>query len=239
MAVADTHALAPTSMDVLATSLSEVAALARAAAETVRPSPLLQTGHDRPVVLVHGFLATPAVMHPLARRLASEGLGDLALVAYPSVGLGLEDIVDRIATAALPLARAHGQVDIVGHSLGAVASRAWIKLYGGSEHVRRFVSLGGPHAGTSLHRLVPPPLGQALKPGGDWVRRIGHGPEPVPTVVVRARLDHQVFPPTRARIPGVHEVVLRGQGHNGLLYAKAAHDVVVEALTADAPLAPF
>lgn len=185
----------------------------------------------RPIVLVHGYLGHPAMFRPLVRLMRRAGLGPARCVGYPSTRCTLDEIVLRIAAVVQPLAE-EGPVDLVGHSLGAVASRAYLRCFGGAEHVRRFVSLGGPHAGTALYRLTPPNLWDVLDPDGPWVHRLTGGPEPVPTTVVRSRYDHHVVPPVRASLPGATEVVLSGQGHNGLLWSATAHEAVIAALTA-------
>jgi len=190
-----------------------------------------------PVVLVHGFLGHPDMLRPLARRLIREGFPRVERPRYFSTRLPLEAIVEQVAETVRSLG--DGPVDLVGHSLGAVACRTWLKCFGGAEHVRRFVALGGPHAGTSFYRFVPPWLRPAMDPRGPWVRRLAEGLEPVPTLVVRARYDHQVFPPIRGAIAGAHEVVLHGIGHNGLLWSRAAQDAVVAFLLADEPEDPI
>lgn len=185
----------------------------------------------RPVVLVHGFLGHPECLRNIARRLLRAGAPAVVRVGYPSTRRTLEEIAEAVAEVARPLA-AEGPIDLVGHSLGAVACRAWLKTGDGARHVRRFVSLGGPHAGTLWWRATPPWLHEALRPDGAWVQRLAAGPEPVPTTVIRARYDQQVFPPQRASIPGVREVVLTGLGHNGLLWSREAQEAVVAALSA-------
>ena len=184
----------------------------------------------RPLVLVHGYLGHPDMFRPLVRRLYEHGWKDVARVGYPSTRLSLPQIVERIDAVARPLARVHGEIDVVAHSLGACSTRAWLREFGGADLVRRFVSLGGPHAGTSFFRLAPPTLWPVLDPDGYWVKRLRGGPEPVDTVVVRARYDQQVFPPERASLPGVREVVLQGHGHNSLLWSRSAHEAVLNAL---------
>ncbi|MEZ4316616.1 MAG: hypothetical protein R3F61_03910 [Myxococcota bacterium] len=184
----------------------------------------------RPVVLVHGYLGHPDMFRPLIRRLYQEGWKTVARVGYPSTRLRLPQIVERIDAVARPLYEAHGPIDVVAHSLGAFSTRAWLKEFGGADVVRRFVSLGGPHAGTSFFRLAPPNLWPVLDPHGYWVERLSGGPEPVDTIVVRARYDQQVFPPERAALPGVREVVLQGHGHNSLLWSRSAHQAVLDAL---------
>jgi triacylglycerol lipase len=184
-----------------------------------------------PVLLVHGFLGHPDMLRPLARRLLTEGWTQVVRVGYPSVTGSVDDAAHAIARAIerLPDDR---PVDLVGHSLGAVACRAYLKVFAGPVRVRRFVSLGGPHAGTSLYRVVPPQLRTCMDPRGPWVARLAQGPEPVPTTVIRARYDQQVLPPIRAALPGAHEILLDGLGHNALLWSPRAHDAVVAALTA-------
>lgn len=192
--------------------------------------PPVPAGAEAAVVLVHGYLGHPDMFRPLVRRLYEAGVGPVVCVRYPSTRLDLEAITERIGAAVQPLA-ARGPVDLVGHSLGAVACRAWLKLYGGDRLVRRFVSLGGPHAGTALYLFTPPRVRSALDPTGPWVRRLAQGPEPVPTTVIRSRYDQQVLPPVAASLPGIHEIVLDHCGHNGLLWDGRAHDAVVSVLT--------
>ena len=140
----------------------------------------------------------------------------------------MDDIVDRISDAVKAAGR---PVDLVGHSLGAVACREFLHHRDGDRWVRRFVSLGGPHAGTALYRFVPGPLRRVLDPRGAFVKGLGSDVEPVPTTVIRARWDHQVLPPVHAHLKGAKEVVLDGVGHNGLLWSRAAHDAVIQALS--------
>lgn len=200
----------------------------------LHPMPAPPESDRPPVVLVHGFLGHPDVFRPLQRRLYGAGFGRVARVGYPSTRFTLDQIAERIDQVVAPLA-ASGPVDLVGHSLGAVASRAYLKAFGGARHVRRFVSLGGPHAGTALYRFAPRRLWEVLDPDGRWVRRLAEGDEPVPTVVIRSRYDHQVLPPVRASLRGVREIVLTGHGHNGLLWSATAHQAVIDVLSAPEP----
>ena len=219
--------------------------LAREAVATIRtglapllgrltPLPAASGDGDRlPVVLVHGFMGHPEQFRPLLRKLLKAGYPHIGRVAYPSTTASFEYIVGQIDEA-VRAAAGSGQVYLIGHSLGAVACRAYTKLYGGHHLVRRFVAIGGPHAGTSLYRFTPPNIRGVLNPRGAWVERLSVGPEKVPTIVIRARYDHQVFPPRRAQLPGIREIVLGGHGHNGLLWAREAHNAVLRGLRGSA-----
>ncbi|MBT3217706.1 MAG: alpha/beta fold hydrolase [Proteobacteria bacterium] len=195
------------------------------------PSPSTVGGRP-PVVLLHGFMGHRESFRPLARRMLKSGWTRVERVGYPSTTCHFDEIIERLDRTVKACAKEE-KVDLIGHSLGAVACRAYTKLYGGDELVRRFISLGGPHAGTSLYRVTPPNVRHILDPNGEWVKRMSEGPEKVPTIVIRARYDHQVFPPQRASLPGVDEVVLSGYGHNGLLWATESHDAILAALQGD------
>jgi pimeloyl-ACP methyl ester carboxylesterase len=195
----------------------------------LRPLPEPRPSDRTPVVMVHGYLGHPNVFRSLSRRMIHQGWGRIERIHYPSTQLGLGEIARVIDDAVAPLAE-DGPVDLVGHSLGAVACRAYLKVFGGDRYVRRFVSLGGPHAGTVMYRLAPVKLWSILDPDGGWVRRLNEGAEPVPTTIVRARYDHQVMPPVHIALDGATELVLDGYGHNGLLWAPEAQEAVTSAL---------
>lgn len=181
------------------------------------------------MVLTHGYLGHPFLLRPLAQRLLDEGFPDVQIVGYPSTRLGIRAIANRIAAAVEQLGG--GQpVHLIGHSLGALACRYYLKRLDGAEQVHQFVSLGGPHAGTSWYWVCPPRLQRVLDPEGEFLRELANGPEHVDTTVIRARYDHQVFPPERATLAGAQEVLIHGHGHNGLLWAPEAHEAVVDAL---------
>ena len=212
---------------------AEVGSVLRAGWHTLARPALPETvvaPHLPATLLVHGFLARGATLGPLTRALVDGGVPEIVVVDYPSTRVRFEDIVDRIAVAGSSLARRRGPIGVVGHSLGAVAARTWIKRYGGALHVARFVSIAGPHHGTALHRLLAPSLRGVLDPHGAVVRAANEGPEPVPTTVIRARHDLQVVPPESAALPGVPERVFDDLGHNALLTSPDAHAAVLAAL---------
>lgn len=184
----------------------------------------------RPVILVHGFLGHPEILRPIAVHLLTHGWPRVERVQYSSFGTRFEQILDQIDAIASTM---DGRIDLVGHSLGAVACRAWIQTRGGAARCERFVALAAPFGGTSLFRMVPGPLRRALDPRGEWVTRLATLDNDVQTTVIRARYDTSVLPSGRTKLAGddVREVLLDGLGHNGMLWSPRVAVAVAKALS--------
>lgn len=198
-----------------------------------RPSPPSALPHPgrRPVLLVHGYLGHPGQLYPLGRDLLTHGWGVVDYVRYRSLFWSFERIVGEVAKAARRLHEEHGPIDLVGHSLGAIVCLAWIQLGDGDKYVHRLVSIAGPHRGTLLHPFVPSPIRDALNPDGPWLPRLDPHRASVSTTVIRAHLDHQVVPPSRARLTDATEITLPHAGHNSLLWSPQTHQAVRAALS--------
>ncbi len=129
--------------------------------------------HPRPVVLVHGTWADMATTwKTLSPALKEQGYCVFALnygTSDPRTGQNLLDLVggNSIERSAATLggfvsrvksATGAGQVDIVGHSQGALVSRQYLKFNGGANdadpthnQVRTLVSLAGTNHGTTFN----------------------------------------------------------------------------------------
>gem|GEM_PF-6538531 len=198
-------------MSLLRSVLSEQAAYGRAALAPLAAWP--EGGQGTPVVMVPGLGAHPKLLAPLATVLARGGSGPLSVVRYASFTGSFQALVAAVATAV----HAHDQpVDLVGHSLGGLAARVFVKS-GGAARVRRLVSLCAPQHGTRLWIVAPPGLRAALRPGGALQKSLAAGKEPVPTLSVASLHDHQVRPPASAAIPGARHVDVV-VGHTAAVY---------------------
>ncbi len=183
----------------------------RLAAEAVTPVPQEPVG---PVLLVPGYGGGQGGLRSLADSLTARGR-DVAIVDVPGDGTGdlaetaaaLGDAVD----AALERSGATS-VDLVGYSAGGVVARLWAGDDDHAGQVRRVVTLGSPHHGTTLADLagdVAPsqcPTGcTQLGTASDLLSRLNAGdetPEGPTWVSIWTEQDETVTPPDSARLDG-------------------------------------
>lgn len=224
--------------------------VSRADAPTGAPVSQEQPG---PVLLVPGYGGSTASLQQLAGRLTAEGR-DAAVVELPGDGTGdLAAAADALGAAAdAALARTGADsVDVVGYSAGGVVARVWV-ADGGAGSVRRVVTLGSPHHGTSLADLagdVAPDqcaIGcRQLGTHSDVLARLNAGDEtpPGPTwISIWTTLDRTVTPPDSARLEGALNLTVQSVcaasrvGHGELTRDPVVLEMVVALLLPGDPV---
>jgi triacylglycerol lipase len=161
-----------------------------------------------PVLLVHGIWNSGAQMAAIQRRLRGAGRRAESIDLTPADGSApILLLAEQVARAAGELAAASGadRIDLVGFSMGALVSRAYVQRLGGRARVRRFVSISGPHGGTVTARLSPAAGGRDMRPGSALLRDLASDRDPWGPVEVHALFtpyDLMVFPADTARLAG-------------------------------------
>lgn len=202
-----------------------------------------------PVLLVPGYGGGTAVLQPLADRLTAAGR-DATVVSLPDGGTGdLTASATALATAATSALERTGaeSVDVVGYSAGGVVARLWVAA-GAADVVRRVVTLGAPHHGTTLADLagaVAPrqcPVGcRQLATGSPVLAELNAGdetPDGVSWVSIWTTQDGTVTPAESARLDGalnlpVQSVCADAQiGHGALPTDPVVQEIVLIQLAA-------
>ncbi len=101
------------------------------------------------------------------------------------------------------------KIDLVGFSMGALASRFYLQRCGGIAHVRRFISISGPHAGTWTAYALPFEGVRQMRPGSPLLRDLDADPAPFGEVEVHCIytwLDLMIVPSTSSILRGAHSV---------------------------------
>jgi triacylglycerol lipase len=192
-------------------------------------SPLSPDGTaQRPILLVHGFGDTPGAMFTLLRRaLRRWGLGPVQTMSYspltPDVPTAAQHLARRVEQIRAETGQEH--LHIIGHSLGGLIARYYVQRLGGQAHVDILITVGTPHGGTAVARLLPHfpfPLLSQLRPGSALLAELA-APAPgcrTRFVAFYSDLDELIIPAARARIDhpdlAARNVVIPGAGHLAL-----------------------
>jgi triacylglycerol lipase len=150
----------------IVTSLGLTMALATGGAGV---GPAVAAGPD-PVLLVHGFRGSPSTFGELIARFAGAGRTAVA-IDLP----GEDNVVNANAIRDFIAARGWTRVDIVGHSMGGLSSRQFIKFVASGVTVDSYVSLGTPQYGIYSACLLPNSYGGQMCPTRTFIRTLNSG----------------------------------------------------------------
>ncbi len=169
-----------------------------------------------PVVLVHGYICNHRVWDTVARSLRAQGHSVLAVDLEP-LFTSIDNYARTIEAAVMDICQQTGsrQVALVGHSMGGLAIRAWMRARG-SERVARVITLGTPHAGTQIEPNTRTPNGKQMCWQSPWLAELAASESDA----VRARIhiaitphDNIVYPQRAQVLPGLQPTVFEGIGH--------------------------
>lgn len=173
-----------------------------------------------PVVFVHGFFSNAGFWRCCKRFLQDRGITALYT-------LNLEPEFNDMDVYAGQLARRieevcalsrRDRVVLVGHSMGGLVCRAYVRSHG-SDRVCKIVTLGSPHHGTVLARLVPGPNLRQMRPGSAWLRRLNAEFTKVPTSVYASAHDNIIAPQDSALLDGAEQTLVSGIGHLSMAFS--------------------
>ncbi len=204
-----------------------------------------------PVLLVPGYGGSRQSLDALALSLRDEGR-DVTVVALPDRGQGDLDDQAKVLDVAVGAALARTgtpSVDMVGYSAGGVVARLWATEGGGSDRLRRLVTLGSPHHGTELATLGAlvegscPAACRQLAPDSPLLARLNAEPVPRGLVFVSlwTTLDDVVLPASSAVVDGVPSPSLQSicpgasARHGDLPRDPLVQGLVGEALSGESP----
>lgn len=202
---------------------------------------------DTPVILVHGFMATTALMRPMQRQLQREGfqaylsnLSPFCVQDVRQLSAELSETIERVC-----FVEDVEQVDVVGVSLGGIIALHYQQAVAAAPRIRRLVAVGTPFLGTEAARPFLPLLGRVSEgvwqtfPGSDLIAGLLDAGIPEGTAVTSIAMEGDpISPPAQCALPGADNIVLSGiptpVTHQLLVASPVAFRGIVGALRAPA-----
>lgn len=169
-----------------------------------------------PVVLVHGYMCNHRIWDDVANALRAQG-HDVFAVDLEPLFTSIDNYAPTLESAVQALMAHSGQqrVAIVGHSMGGLATRAWLRAYG-SSRVVRVITLGTPHQGTQIPQHIPTPNGVQMAWGSDWLKQLAAQESDATRSLFCIALtpqDNIVYPQRAQVLLGLVPHVFEGLGH--------------------------
>jgi triacylglycerol lipase len=185
-----------------------------------------------PLLLVHGYLANRGFWYWVRNRLESAGWVVATLTLEPSYA-DIDDYADLIARRVETVLVATGsdQLTLIGHSMGGLAARAYLRKYGTSG-VARLVTLASPHHGSRLTSFGWGLNAQQMHIGSEWLTALNTTKAGVlpTTISVFSYGDNLVMPQENARLEGVRNIAVPAVGHVGMAISPAFSNTLIEVL---------
>ena len=189
-----------------------------------------------PLLLIHGYGCSRAAWWWHRRRLEADGWPVATLNLEP-IYTSIESYVDAVAQRVDQVLAATGapQVILVGHSMGGLVARAYLRRHGAGK-VLRLVTLGTPHGGSELARLGFGENARQMRAGSDWLSALANEQLVVDTLAIYSRHDNYVMPQRNLELTGASVLTTNGVGHLAMLYSPRVAKALQDGLSSAAEL---
>lgn len=200
------------------------------------PEPTWTRDPSRPaVVLIHGYLCNRAVWRALLESGELDGCNVATVDLEPILG-SIDDYADVVRDRVEQLRAATGasQVVLVGHSMGGLAIRTYLRKFGHAT-VAQVITLATPHHGTVFGRLGMGINGKQMAVGSAFTRELAQAWSSALAakfLCIAARDDNLIVPRSSPLLPGARQVEIDRVGHLALIEDKRAWRILREELRA-------
>jgi triacylglycerol lipase len=178
----------------------------------------------RGVVFLHGFFCNRALWTPYMQALAAQGHAHIALTMEPAFG-SIDAYTAQIDRAVVQITQNTGLPPVlVGHSMGGLAARAWLRAANDDARVHQVITIGTPHHGTWLGAASQAKNGQQMRLNSDWLQALAAQETPARRakfVCWMSNCDNIVFPVSSAHLEFAQNCTDHGHGHVQLAFTSA------------------
>ncbi len=182
--------------------------------------PATPTG-QRGVVLIHGIICNRGIWTPLMRQLQAQGIPFVAVNLEPVFG-SINRYIPIVQEAAERLRQHTGLApNLVCHSMGGMAARAWMATRADDDCFHRLITIGSPHHGTALSLASPFANAQQMARSHRWHQDLLAQEKPqrlARSTCWYSHCDNIVVPASTATLPGADNRFVTGKGHVDMVF---------------------
>ncbi len=186
-------------------------------------------------MFVPGWGLNRACFFLVRHRLRRDGWPHAVGLNYRTVYGDLRHAACRLRDAVEAVCRESGaeRVVLIGHGMGGLVCRAYLRHEGGISRTAQVVTLGSPHQGSKIFALSTDPMAQDMRDGSAFLQALEEGdaiPEAVDFTAIYASFDALVVPASHAQYSGAANIEVEGTGHIGLLWSDRVYTLIRENL---------
>jgi triacylglycerol lipase len=187
-----------------------------------------------PILFVHGYVESSSLWKTMISNFEKDGYPKSYLSAYSyntsqSNKVDAEEVKSKVE--ALLKTTGATKVDIIGHSMGSLNSRWYIKFLGGESKVDDWVSLGGPNHGTEFANLCGSTSCVEMRIGSTFLSELNAGDETPGTVNYGtwwSPCDEIINPDSSVALTGATNTKTACLSHTALTTDKTVYEQVRE-----------
>ena len=176
-----------------------------------------------PVLLIHGYACNSGYWLPMSKLLTQARISHYGIDLEPP-GASIDAFVPQVRAAVQRLREATGsaQVIIVGHSMGGLVARAYLRdcaQRGADAHVARVITLGTPHHGTALAHFGPGSNAAQMRRDSAWLAALAASEANTQRMLISSIYsvhDNIIAPQNSSELPGARNLVFGAIGHVAL-----------------------
>lgn len=176
-----------------------------------------------PVLLIHGYACNSGYWLPMSKLLTRARISHYGIDLEPP-GAPIDDFVPQVRAAVQRLCAAAGsaQVVIVGHSMGGLVARAYLRdcaQRGAAPRVARVITLGTPHHGTALAHFGPGSNAAQMRRDSAWLAALAASEANTQRTLISSIYsvhDNIIAPQDSSELPGARNLVFGAIGHVAL-----------------------
>lgn len=192
--------------------------------------PLARDPRRPALLLIAGFMCNRAAWRPLLDSGLLREFNVATVNLQPIFGDidAYAEVVHR-AVERLRASTGAARVILVGHSMGGLAARVYLRRHGDA-HVARVVTLASPHHGTVFGRLGYSRNARQMARASRFIRQIAadDGGRWSRFTTVAALDDNMIVPRSSPLLPGARQIEIDGVGHLALIEDRRAWQVIAD-----------